>query len=264
VNGQSPAELLLKRLGVTEPCEIDLEAIAWELGVRIKYRPLDACEARILGANGKAIITVNSRSSRRRRRFSVGHELGHWHYDRGRVLICQAGEIGQAGRGLGSERAADRFASSLLMPEYLFRPAARAHPKVSFQTVRSIAELFDTSTTATAIRLVEDRYFPAVLICHDLHGRKWFARSPDVPERWFPRGDLAAETFAFGVLFSDQPEDAFPRKIQADAWFEHREAERYEVQEQTIRTAANEILTLVILADEEMLREYGNSAARRR
>jgi Zn-dependent peptidase ImmA (M78 family) len=164
VNGQSPAELLLKRLGVTEPGEIDLEAIAWELGVRIKYRPLDACESRILGANGKAIITVNSRSSRRRRRFSVGHEFGHWHYDRGRVLICQADEIGQAGRGLGSERAADRFASSLLMPEYLFRPAARAHPKVSFQTVRSIAELFDTSTTATAIRLVEDRYFPAVLI----------------------------------------------------------------------------------------------------
>jgi hypothetical protein len=66
------------------------------------------------------------------------------------------------------------------------------------------------------------------------------------------------------VLFSNQHEDAFSRKIQADAWFERREAERYEVQEQTIRTAANEILTLVILADEEMLREYGNSAARRR
>lgn len=66
------------------------------------------------------------------------------------------------------------------------------------------------------------------------------------------------------MLFSNQHEDAFSRKIQADAWFERREAERYEVQEQTIRTAANEILTLVILADEEMLREYGNSAARRR
>ena len=66
------------------------------------------------------------------------------------------------------------------------------------------------------------------------------------------------------MLFSNQHEDAFSRKIQADAWFERREAERYEVQEQTIRTAANEILTLVILADEEMLREYGNSASRRR
>ena len=66
------------------------------------------------------------------------------------------------------------------------------------------------------------------------------------------------------MLFSNQHEDAFSRKIQADAWFERREAERYEVQEQTIRTAANEILTLVILADEERLREYGNSAARRR
>lgn len=40
------------------------------------------------------------------------------------------------------------------------------------------------------------------------------------------------------MLFSNQHEDAFSRKIQADAWFERREAERYEVQEQTIRTAA--------------------------
>jgi IrrE N-terminal-like domain len=262
VNGQSPAELLLKRLGVTEPEEIDLGAIAWELGVRIKCRPLNACEARIVGANGKAIITVNSRSSRRRRRFSIGHELGHWHYDRGRVLICQADEIGQAGRGLGSERAADRFASNLLMPDYLFRPAARAYPKVGFQTVRSMAELFGTSTTATAIRLVEGGYFPAVLVCHGPRGRKWFARSPDVPERWFPRDDLAAESFAFGVLFGNQPEDAFPRKIDADAWFDRREADRYEVLEQIIRTAADETLTLVIIVNETMLREYGNSAAR--
>lgn len=264
MNGQSPAELLLKRLGVTEPEEIDLEVIAWELGVRIKYRPLEACEARIVGANGKAVITVNSRSSHRRRRFSIGHELGHWHYDRGRVLICLADEIGQTGGGLGPERAADRFASSLLMPEYLFRRASRAYPKVGFQTVRSIAELFGTSTTATAIRLVEGGHFAAILVCHNRHGRKWFARSPDVPERWFPRGELAAESFAFGVLFGDQPDDRFPRKIEADAWFERREAERYEVQEQTIRTAADEILTLVIIADEAMLREYGSPTGRKR
>jgi hypothetical protein len=254
--------VILKRLGVAEPGEIDLEAIAWELGVRIKYRPLEACEARIVGANGKAIITVNSRSSRRRQRFSIGHELGHWHYDRGRVLICLADEIGQTGGIMGPERAAYHFASGLLMPEYLLRPAARAYPKIGFQTVRSIAGLFDTSTTATAIRLVEGRYFPAVLVCHGQHGRKWFARSPDVPERWFPRGDLVAESFAFGVLFGDQPEDKFPRKIGADAWFERPEAERYEVEEQTIRTVEGEILSLVIIGDERMVREFGNATGR--
>lgn len=73
----APAERLLRGLGITEPQEIDVEAIAWELGARIKYRPLDNCEARIIGKGDRAIITVNSRSWPRRQRFSVAHELGH-------------------------------------------------------------------------------------------------------------------------------------------------------------------------------------------
>jgi hypothetical protein len=244
------------RLGVTEPREIDLEAIAWDLGVRIKYRPLDGCEARIVGTSNKAIITVNMRSSRRRRRFSIGHELGHWHYDRGRMLVCLAEEIGR-GTVIESspERLADQFASQLLMPEYLLRPVACAYPKLDFSAVCRISEIFDTSRTATALRLVEGRYLPAVLVCHGRHGRKWFARSPDVPDRWFPRKDLAADSFAFGVLYGHQPEDKFPRKIGADAWFDRAEAERYEVQEQTIQTGDDEILTLVTISDENMFWE---------
>jgi hypothetical protein len=263
VTGQTAVERILTRLGVTEPREIDLEAIAWDLGVRIKYRPLDGCEARIVGTNDKAIITVNIRSSRRRRRFSIGHELGHWHYDRGRMLVCLADEIGRAAVSDSSpERLADQFASQLLMPEYLLRPIACTYPKLDFPTICSISEIFDTSRTATALRLVEGGYLPALLVCHGEDGRKWFARSPDIPDRWFPRKDLAADSFAFGVLFRHQPEDKFPRKIGADAWFDRAEAERYEVQEQTIQTADGEILTLVSISDEDMLREYSERGSR--
>lgn len=48
----SPAEQLLQDLGVTEPKEIDLEAIAFHVNARIRYRPLDGCEACIVGAVG--------------------------------------------------------------------------------------------------------------------------------------------------------------------------------------------------------------------
>ena len=37
----TPTEIILKCLGITDPREIDLEAIAWHLGVRVRYRPLD-------------------------------------------------------------------------------------------------------------------------------------------------------------------------------------------------------------------------------
>jgi hypothetical protein len=59
----TPAERLLQELGVTEPGEIDLEAIAFHLGAHVRYRTLDGCEARIIGSNDTAIITVNERSS---------------------------------------------------------------------------------------------------------------------------------------------------------------------------------------------------------
>jgi hypothetical protein len=254
VNGDTPAEVVLKRLGVTDPREIDVEAIAWHLGARVRYRPLDTCEARIIGAADQAIITINSRSGRRRKRFSIGHELGHWYHDRGRVLFCEADEIGRAAPGaLNRERVADRFASHLLMPDYLFRPIARAHAKITFGAVGTIADAFDTSRTATAIRLTEDGYFVGCLVCHGRRGRKWFARPPEVPERWFPRAELAAETFAFDILFGTATEDRFPRRIGADAWFDRWDAERYEVYEQTIRISDDEILTLVRIDDDAML-----------
>ena len=46
----SSAELVLRDLGITDPREIDLEAIAWHLGARVKRCILDGCEARIIWA----------------------------------------------------------------------------------------------------------------------------------------------------------------------------------------------------------------------
>jgi Zn-dependent peptidase ImmA (M78 family) len=82
----------------------------------------------------------------RRKRFSISHELGHWHHDRGHLLFCAAEDIGRAAPGiLNRERLADWFASNLLMPEYLFRPVAARHRKIDFAAVRAIADAFDTS-----------------------------------------------------------------------------------------------------------------------
>src|SRR5262249_32793145 len=65
----SKAEFILKDLGITSPDEIDVEAIAWRLGARVRYERLDHCEARIVGANDAAIITVNQKASIERQRF---------------------------------------------------------------------------------------------------------------------------------------------------------------------------------------------------
>jgi hypothetical protein len=262
VKGLSAAEIALKELGVSEPNEIDLEAIAWTLGARVRYQPLDRCEARIIGHGDQAIITINSRSLPQRQRFSLAHELGHWRHHRGRLLVCRADEIGQASDGRSSmERIADTYAADILMPCYLFQPLVRTFPRLTFQTVRTLAGTFDTSRTATAIRLVEKGHYPAILICHGPQGRKWFVRSPDVPDRWFPQKELHSDSYAFDILFGQNDDDTVPHKIEADAWFDRQEAARYEVREQTIRTGDEEILTLILIDDEEMLEERDTSGS---
>ena len=124
--------------------------------------------------------------------------------------------------------------------------------------MRELGNLFDTSLTATAIRLVESRHSPALLVCHGLE----FGRSSDLPERWFPRSDLDHERFAFDLLFGQGEEHAHPRLIGADAWFDRDEAQRYELCEQSVRTADDEILTLLMLTDDGMLEDWGSGLTR--
>jgi len=89
---KSPEKLLVE-LGILEPADIDIEAIAQYCRATIVYDKLTGCEARIVGNAERAIITVNISSQRPRQRFSAAHELGHWMLDRNKVggcpLVCR-------------------------------------------------------------------------------------------------------------------------------------------------------------------------------
>ena len=159
MKGLSPAERLLQDLGISEPQEIDLEAIAFHLGARVKFRKLEGCEARIIGCNDAAIITVDHACSPARTRFSLAHEIGHWTHHRGQTLVCRVEESRPQDK-MSPERVANTFAADLLMPKYLFAPAARSYPKLNFKTVHDLASVFRTSVPATAIRLVDLGHCP--------------------------------------------------------------------------------------------------------
>jgi len=80
-----------------------------------------AAEARILGNEDRAIITVNSESPTGRKRFSAGHELGHWMRDRGKVGFSCTEQVMVGEWGLvTTERAANEYAADLLLPAEMF------------------------------------------------------------------------------------------------------------------------------------------------
>jgi hypothetical protein len=142
------------------------------------------------------------------------------------------------------------ISGELLLPGYILRPYLDQFNTLSFDVVWQIAKAFSTSLPATAIRLVEKGKWPAILVCHGQTGRKWFTRSPLVPSTWFPRDDLDPDSPAFNILFGNTPSQTRPRKINARAWFGRRDAERYEVLEQSVHMplSVGEILSLLLIA----------------
>ncbi|MEZ5284979.1 MAG: ImmA/IrrE family metallo-endopeptidase [Vicinamibacterales bacterium] len=82
----------------------------------MEEKPVTGCEARIMGFGEKAIIVVNSESIPARRRFSAGHELGHWMHDAGKVSL-RCNPEAQLGSGeTNPETRANNYASDLLLP----------------------------------------------------------------------------------------------------------------------------------------------------
>jgi len=253
----TPSEKLLQSLGITEPNEIDLESIAWDQGAEVKYRNLEGCEARILGVGNKAIISIDDRVINRRKRFSIGHELGHWHHHRGKSFTCRSEDIGNyAGFNATSEveKIADKYSANLLLPSYIFTDIAKQYAQTSFETIFSIADIFDVSKTCTAIRYVEYGNVPCMLICYTQTGRKWFRSNKDVSRKLFPHNQLDHESEAFEVLFGAKNKT---RRVMAsgDTWFNWWKADRYEVWEETVQVVEGESLTLLTWNNERMLEE---------
>jgi hypothetical protein len=247
----TPAERILLGLGIRGPKDIDLEAIAWSLGAAVEYEPLDGCEALIVGSSRKAVILVNSESREERQRFLVAHEIGHWHHHRGKLLYCSGKDIGNPVNGpLNPERQADDFASDLILPNYMLIPLFTRMRRVVLSSAREISCEFAVSVTASLIRMVRSNCFPIMVVCHNKTGKRWGWAAPMVPGWWRLRPDLDRESFAHGMLYAGAPEEKFPRKIGADAWFDFRGCDRYEVEEQSFRVVREEIITILTIPSE--------------
>jgi Zn-dependent peptidase ImmA (M78 family) len=251
LNVRSP-QLLLEQLGITEPDELDLEAIAQACGATIVYQTLEGCDARLVGAGDRAIIAVDPRGAHVRQRFSAAHELGHWLYDRGTIAFACAegqfmGEWTQASR----ERRANRFAAGLLLPRVMLKPRLRGRG-IGFDLIRRLAQTFKTSLAATAIRVVECGSSPARVVCYQGGVKQWEVSHASVPPalevRRSPPAWDAAERHSEGTAFGEGPAP-FP----AELWLDHPDAIFYTLYAERCPMDSGAELVLLSWRNEEQL-----------
>jgi hypothetical protein len=244
---------LLKELGITTPEEIDIEAIAEYCQATIVPQRLHGSAARIIGAGDRAFIIIDSKSPRARQRFSAAHELGHWMLDRGKLasFVCSEKNFINDWSIDNPERRANRYAANLLLPQFMFQPAAK-NQEITFETVRALCVRFQTSLTATAIRLVEHGSFPAMLVCNGKEGRRWYFRGSDVPDVIQLRENPGAYTDAYDLLRGN-PTSNKPVDVQADDWITHPRSRYYSIREESVKVYDDLVLSLLWWKDESQL-----------
>ncbi|WP_241301417.1 ImmA/IrrE family metallo-endopeptidase [Burkholderia stabilis] len=247
------AEALISEFGISSPSELDVEAIACDAGMDVRYESLDGCEATLVGFKNQAIATIRPSGNRGRERFSVAHELGHWNMHRGKSFRCR---VDDQSANLASdaprEKEADSYAAHLLMPRYLFDPAIRSGAKIpTFKHIGEVAQTFEVSVAAAIIRMAEVDSLPVIVACYGTRGFRWCAFAPHVPRRWRLVQTLNDDTFAYDIV-NNVTSKQCSGKQEAAAWFSNDEAESFEVHENAMPGRPGEVLVMLYLSDTEM------------
>lgn len=206
------------------------EFIAKEKGISFCYGNYgNSFDGLIEQENRLFHIFINNRNNKEdspRSRFTFAHELGHYFIDEHRQALLNGRTPSHPSFTNFSsknpvELEADYFASSLLLPEQRVRKDCHRR-KFNFSLINDLAAKYQTSITATTIKLMTIDKHPIMLVCSVAGKIKWFKCSHDFPYKWLkkPFGIVPKNTLA-GAYFTSKEKfnEEFP--VTANDWFEN-------------------------------------------
>jgi Zn-dependent peptidase ImmA (M78 family) len=228
---KSPSELaalLLDRLGIRG--KPDLAQVAERIGLRVIEVEAEAFEGSLVRAldGPKGIVAINqSIREASRKRFTVGHEIGHYLIPGHRNLenVCASGMIESWQKGLNNpELEANEFAVELLLPARYVRGALRLN-EPSLTTIAVVANQFEASLTATTLRFVGLTDLACVAVRSENRRVRWYRRSAAFPFYLSKEGLPADGSFA-ARLFEGRSVPGDFAEVPAKTWLDWRDTDR--------------------------------------
>jgi len=244
LKAEQKAAEIIEKFGIAAPEHIRLEDIAYAQGARIVEGALIGAAASLVRLGSKATIRIPANERyQSRKRFSVAHELGHFVLGHGHSvrLVCTEANMQDWNLQPGQETEANFFAGELLLPKKLFKDRCDVS-KVNFTPVRKLAEEFQTSLTATAIRFV--RFCPEMCAIVFSKNSKisWVCCSED----WWPfirQGKpLDSGTVAYDFFQGRECPDE-PLEIDGNAWVDSSRVES--IVEHSVGSSFGYVLSLL-------------------
>jgi len=161
--------------------------------------PPGAYGALFRAGNQFGIIVSSSCPSDGHRRFTIAHELGHYHIPGHVDRLFPSGDntipsFGGHFRGHKNpvEVEADCFANELLMPDRFVKPLI-GHVGDGLAAVRALADTFGTSMSAAAIRYAAMAGEPVAVLVSHKGEIEWTARSSALSAHGWSRQPLKRE-----------------------------------------------------------------------
>ena len=188
-NPRRIAEAIHAQLGgLSGPVPVHAVAFARDI-IEIREEPLTSFEGALLTTpqRGYGSILLNTQSTPQRRRFTVGHELGHFLNPLHKptapdAFFCSRADMivsAADSRHLRQEAEANVFAIELLTPRK--RLARHLAPPADLQHVLNIASEFDISKEAGARRYVALHDEKLALVFSRNGKARYLARGPAFP-----------------------------------------------------------------------------------
>lgn len=240
-DGRRIAQLFRRARGLEDVRCCNLESILTEDEIELSRSEFAspgfaACLLRTPGWSG---ILLPRDQVGGRRRFSIAHELGHFHIPSHADVsgLCSDADLHAMENGTRvKEWEANDFAAELLMPQRLFAADAAARD-ISIATALELSgeAWYDVSVMAAALRMVHTTTQPAALVVSTNGRVSWHVRSDAFPF-WLPgaKGRLHHDTLAAAgfrrVEISEQP-----LPVPTAAWHQGRRTIRGELLESTYR-----------------------------
>ena len=220
---EARAQRLLDEYSVTRPEEIELDDLAYALGIEVSYRPLTGADAHLVRVGNKGGVTINSTISEiGRRRFALAHELGHWQLHEGRtqVFLCTQDNLRDY-ESSAEEIEANAFAAALLLPMPMMLPEyRRADP--SFAVIAALAARFNVTLMAAALRYVSKFKQPVMVVFSREQRIEWWRRNDEQLEGlYFEKAQaLSPDSYASTVAETGVASGEM-QPVEWEAWFPH-------------------------------------------
>ena len=213
------ARSVIDNLWIESIEEIDLHEIAWRVGkLVITECSMNNCEGRLVTDGETGVIRVNRDIIHTgRQRFTISHEIGHFCLNHHERKMFESHYDSRAKQRGCIETEANYFASELLMPSKIVnRTFSEVLPEI--QSLVQLAEQYQTSILATALKFIELTKAPCILVSIDNTGRiKWHRKSISYPIP-FHRKRIDKNSMAAFVLQSGEDVCKF-KEVPKELWF---------------------------------------------